>query len=167
MTSGLPTTDLRSLRPQLNLLNPPPRTIFLGTPLESDRILLRLASQDVVHSQGNSALLLASSHYVPRTRMKPFHIKKTLIKASIWVRNTACYELANVNCEPQLYKFTREILKLYFPLFLSMCKCREFVKKCKWGGCIRIRPYHSKFSVVLSVKRPDQRWDAPSHLFVV
>ena len=33
LTRGLPPPDPRSLCPQLNLLNPPPRTKFLGTPL--------------------------------------------------------------------------------------------------------------------------------------
>ena len=33
LTRGLPPPDSRSLCPQLNLLNPPPRTKFLGRPL--------------------------------------------------------------------------------------------------------------------------------------
>jgi len=33
LNMGLPTPDPSSLCPQLNLLNPPPRTKFLGTPL--------------------------------------------------------------------------------------------------------------------------------------
>ena len=39
LTRGLPPPDLRSLCPQLNLLNPPPRTKFLGTPLSTAKWL--------------------------------------------------------------------------------------------------------------------------------
>jgi len=41
------------------------------------------------------------------------------------VRNTVCYRLAIVNCELEIYKFTNEMLKPYFLLFLSTCFMQE------------------------------------------